>query len=192
MSIKRHLNALLHRTRGGLSFHKVRESIANMEEQEAQEWYRFITNAVEDAKMQAKNQARGRGNFFAGSKSITVDDIIYFLEGQYYGKMGSAYRVTFRKSKRNPEYDSIVVEPYYRESNEDMDWDYWLTEYVKPIRKSIQPALDKKFGKGLRVSVTESGYVSIMGLDELNVIKPTDKKASPKRVAARHLDKKNK
>lgn len=70
MSIKKHLNALLQRTRGGHSFHKVRESIANMEEQEAQEWYRFITNAVDEAKMQAKNKARNRGGFFASQQRV--------------------------------------------------------------------------------------------------------------------------
>ena len=192
MSIKRHLNALLHRTRGGHSFHKVRESIANMEEQEAQEWYRFITNAVDEAKMQAKNQARGRGNFFAGSKPITIEDIVYFLRQQYYGKMGPAYRVTFRKSRQKPEWDFIQVEPQQRESYDYLGISFrdWQRDYVQPIIDNITSALDKKFGKGLGVSVTEKGFVDIMGLDKLNVIRPSDKKASPKRVAARHLDKK--
>lgn len=70
MSIKRHLNALLHRTRGGHSFHKVRASIENMDEQEAQEWYRFITNAVDEAKMQTKSRARNQGGFFASQERV--------------------------------------------------------------------------------------------------------------------------
>tara|TARA_B100000925_G_C21977390_1_gene460704 strand:+ start:1313 stop:1552 length:240 start_codon:yes stop_codon:yes gene_type:complete len=70
MSIKRHLNALLHRTRGGHSFHKVQESIKNMDEQEADQWYRFITNAVDEAKMQTKSRARNRGGFFASQERV--------------------------------------------------------------------------------------------------------------------------
>ena len=193
MSIKRHLNALLHRTRGGHSFHKVRESIANMEEQEAQEWYRFITNAVEDAKMQAKNQARNRGGFFASAKGISVDEIVNFLDRQYYGKMGGAYRVTYRKSSQKPEWDFIQVEPQRRESYDylGISWEDWQRSYVQPIVDDITSALNKKFGKGLRVNVTEKGFVDIEGLfnGSLNIIRPSDKKASQQRVAARYLDK---
>lgn len=63
--LQRHLLALLHRTRGGHMFHEVQKRIngtqesAVMSDQEVQQWYRFVENAVEDAKMSARNNPRG-------------------------------------------------------------------------------------------------------------------------------------
>lgn len=63
--MKRHLLALLNRTRGGHMFHEVQKRIngtqdsAEMSAQEMEQWYRFVTNAVEDAKMSAQNNPRG-------------------------------------------------------------------------------------------------------------------------------------
>ena len=63
--LQRHLLALLNRTRGGHMFHEVQKRINGLQEspimsdQEVEEWYRFIQNAVEDAKMSARNNPRG-------------------------------------------------------------------------------------------------------------------------------------
>lgn len=67
--MKRHLLALLNRTRGGHMFHEVQKRIngtqdsAEMNAQEMEQWYRFVTNAVEDAKMSAQNNPRGFGRY---------------------------------------------------------------------------------------------------------------------------------
>lgn len=127
MSIKRHLNALLHRTRGGHSFHKVRESIANMEEQEAQEWYRFITNAVEDAKMQAKNQARNRGGFFASQQRVAAR-YLDKVSSEFLGEL-EYYPVTTRGRTT---YEVII---------EWADDKVWRSKEAKAIQKDLDDTL---------------------------------------------------
>ena len=67
--MKRHLLALLHRTRGGHMFHEVQKRINGLQEsptmsdQEMQQWYRFIQNAIEEAKMSGRNNPRGYPRF---------------------------------------------------------------------------------------------------------------------------------
>jgi len=67
--MKRHLLALLNRTRGGHMFHEVQKRIngtqesAVMSDQEMEQWFRFVQNAVEDAKMSARNNPRGFGRY---------------------------------------------------------------------------------------------------------------------------------
>ena len=59
--MKRHLLALLHRTRGGHMFHGGSETnqwvtrIPTMSDQEMEQWYRSVQNAVEEAKMSGRN-----------------------------------------------------------------------------------------------------------------------------------------
>ena len=67
--MKRHLLALLHRTRGGHMFHEVRKRIEGtqdshaMSDQEMEQWYRFIQNAIDEAKMSGRNNPRGYPRF---------------------------------------------------------------------------------------------------------------------------------
>lgn len=67
--LQRNLLALLHRTRGGHSFNEVKKRIngtqesAIMSDREVEEWYRFVENAVADAKMSARNNPRGYPRF---------------------------------------------------------------------------------------------------------------------------------
>lgn len=123
------------------------------------------------------------------TKPVTIEDIIYFLDRQYYGKMGRAYRVTFRKSSQKPEWDFIQVEPQQRESYDylGISWKDWQRSYVKPIIDDITSALDKKFGKGLNVSVTEKGFVEIMGFNNMGIVpsRNANLKNLTKRVADR-------
>lgn len=64
--LQRHLLALLQRTRGGHMFYEVQKRIngtqesAVMNDREVEQWYRFVTNAVEDAQM---NNPRGYPRF---------------------------------------------------------------------------------------------------------------------------------
>ena len=67
--MKRHLLALLNRTRGGHMFHEVQKRINGLQEdpkmsdQEMEQWYRFVQNAVEEAKMSGRNNPRGYPRF---------------------------------------------------------------------------------------------------------------------------------
>ena len=64
--MKRHLRALILRTRGGHSFHLVLARLDDMSEEEVRQWYRLIKNIEQDAKTTSKNHmqtmvARYRG-----------------------------------------------------------------------------------------------------------------------------------
>jgi len=203
MSIKRHLNALLHRTRGGHSFHKVRASIENMDEQEAQEWYRFITNAVDEAKMQAKSRARNQGGFFASQskKDINIEDLIAFLKRGYYGPAGKAWKVREGGNWGSGLIEWVTIDPEYRErldhyGNDGDGWDQesWWKNYADPTQNAAQKQLDKEFGKDfLRASIGEKGDIYVHWNDKkVNMIIPSKKSANTiqERVASRYLNKK--
>ena len=72
--MKRHLLALLHRTRGGHMFHEVQKRINGLQEdpkmsdQEMEQWYRFVQNAVEEAKMSGRNNPRGYPRFASSGR----------------------------------------------------------------------------------------------------------------------------
>ena len=71
--LQRHLLALLQRTRGGHMFHEVQKRIngsqesAVMSDHEVEQWWRFIQNAIEDAKMSAN---RGGGGYPRFAKRV--------------------------------------------------------------------------------------------------------------------------
>lgn len=48
--MKRHLQALIARTRGGHAFPLVTKQIETMTEAEAEQWYRLLTNLKEDSE----------------------------------------------------------------------------------------------------------------------------------------------
>lgn len=77
--MKRHLLSLLHRTRGGHMFHEVQKRINGLQEdpkmsdQEMEQWYRFVQNAVEEAKMSGRNNPRGYPRFASSGLTALLD-----------------------------------------------------------------------------------------------------------------------
>jgi len=197
---QKHLNALLHRTRGGHSFHKVRKSIEQMDDQEAHEWYRFITNAVDEAKMQAKNQARNRGNFFASQlKDIDIEEVLSFLKGAKYGPAGKADRVYVDGNWGSGLIEWVTVDPqrrqrldHYGNNGDGWEEDSWSDDYARPTQDTIQKQLDRKFGRGLfQAGVETKGFILVrFNPKKVNLIVPPHiKRASTKRVADLYLAK---